>query len=86
MQYFARRCAPQVDLSKPPTARELEIFVTVVERGDKEAALALGITEKTVRGMMTRLYHRLGALNKTHAAVMLYPSLADRYIIQGDRR
>jgi DNA-binding CsgD family transcriptional regulator len=69
-----------------PTARDVEVFLAVVELPSLEvAAETLGISRTTVVHHLEILYARIGAKTRAHAAWLLYPLLGDRYVLPGDR-
>lgn len=70
----------------PPTISEIEAFLAVVELGSPAAARALGLSKRTVGNKLHELQRRIGARSRAHAAWLLYPELADRYVLPGDRR
>lgn len=56
---------------EPLTERELEVL-TAVARGDrnKEIALALGVTERTVKAHLTNVYNKLGVDSRAAAVAV----------------
>lgn len=57
--------------SRRPTRRELQVLASTLVVGRKGAAAELGISERTVTHALTSLYGRLGAENRTTAALAL---------------
>jgi DNA-binding NarL/FixJ family response regulator len=58
--------AASIDL----TAREREILALVLDGlANKQIARRLGISEKTVKGHLTNLFHRIGVSDRTQAAI-----------------
>jgi DNA-binding CsgD family transcriptional regulator len=55
------------------TRREMEILLSI-ERGEsvRETATGLGISVKTVQNLQSRLFHKLGARNRSQAIARAY--------------
>jgi two-component system nitrate/nitrite response regulator NarL len=61
--------------STPLTPRECAMLKFLVEgRSNKVIARQLGIAEATVKAQMARLFGKIGASNRTHAAVLAWMS------------
>ena len=52
----------------PPTRRERQHLAATLLHGTKGAAALLGVSEKTVKNMLTTLYCRIGAYGRVDAA------------------
>lgn len=63
------------------TRRELDVLRLIVDgHQNKQIAVALGISEKTVKSHCSRLFQRIGVSDRTQAAVW-----AERYLPQQER-
>ena len=57
--------------TEPLTPREREVLAEVAEgRANKEIAVRLGISEKTVKAHVTRVLEKLGVQSRTQAALV----------------
>lgn len=75
--------ATRIASDHPPTRRDLEALLAVVEHSTVEAAAhALGIGRDGLKARLSVLYERIGAENRPHAAWLLWPALGDRYRVQ----
>jgi DNA-binding CsgD family transcriptional regulator len=70
------RGTPQRGL--PPTDRQLEVLLAVLDRSEAQAATDLGISVQTIKGHLAQLYARLGAYNRAHAVFLCYRALKVR--------
>ena len=70
----ARRLASAIrprGATEPLTPREREVLAEVAEgRANKEIAVRLGISEKTVKAHVTRVLEKLGVQSRTQAALV----------------
>jgi DNA-binding CsgD family transcriptional regulator len=64
-----------------PTIYELETLIEVVNQGGYEkAAQALGVQRGTVRGSLSRLYHRIRTSDRIEAVRLLWPVIGDQLL------
>jgi DNA-binding CsgD family transcriptional regulator len=70
-----------------PSRGEMRVFVAVIEQAHTDrAAAVLGMSAMTVANVLARLYERIGALNRAHAAALLFPLIKDRVRLPGEER
>lgn len=66
----ARRAPEEAPVPSPLTAREEEVLAMVAQgQPNKTIARRLGISERTVKAHLTSIFHRIGVVDRTQAAL-----------------
>jgi DNA-binding CsgD family transcriptional regulator len=71
-----KRGKPQRGL--PPTNRQLEVLLLLIDHSEQDAADSLGVSVYTIKGHIANLYARVGAYNRAHAVWLCYGLLKAR--------
>jgi len=71
-----KRGKPQRGL--PPTDRQLQVLLLLIDHSEADAADELGVSIYTVKGHIANLYARVGAYNRAHAVWLCHDLLKVR--------